>query len=116
MLQYTRICTKETSTLVGKLEHEEQLEEPGVSLGSFEKFEKLCKFVIEVRGLDKEDCRLRGKVKQKLLHEFKDELLFVTVSSNEAQIVVSTKVLTNMQASTFINENNEFVSKEAGQK
>ena len=86
--EYTRICTKETSTLAGKLEHEEQLEEPEVGLGRFEKFEKLCKFVqnhviqheqsvsvkllIEVSGLDKEDCRLRGKVKQKLLQKFKD--------------------------------------------
>ena len=111
--EYTRICTKETLTLAGKLEHEEQLEEPEVGLGSFEKFEKLFKFVRnhvieheqsisikllrEVCGLDKEDCRLRGKVKQKLLQEFKDELLFVTVSNNEAKIVVSKKVLTNIR-------------------
>ena len=31
-------------------------------------------------------------------------LAFVTMSNNETQIVVSEKVLTNMQASTFINE------------
>ena len=43
--EYTRICTKETSTLAGKLQHEEQLEEPEVGLERFEKFEKLCKFV-----------------------------------------------------------------------
>ena len=39
--EYTCICTKETSTLAGKLEHEEQLEEPEVGLGRFEKFEKI---------------------------------------------------------------------------
>ena len=71
------------------------------------------KLLTEVYGLEKEDFRLRGKVKQKLLQEFKDELLYVTVSNNEAQIVVSKKVLTNVQASTFINENKEFVLEEA---
>ena len=49
-----------------------------------------------------------------MLQEFKDELLFVTVSNNEAQIVVSKKVLTNVQASTFIEKKNkELVLKEA---
>ena len=56
----------------------------------------------EVYGLDKEDCRLRGKVKQKLMQEFEDKLLFfVTVSNNEAQVVLSRNVLTNTKKGDF---------------
>ena len=48
-------------------------------------------------GLDKEDRRLREEVIKKLLKEFKNELLFVNVSNNEAEIVVSSKVLTKKE-------------------
>ena len=107
---YTRICTKETSSLESGTIEEEQDSVAG-------KFDKLCEFVrdhiieqeqsvsikllTEVYGLDKEDCRLRGKVKQKLLKECKNELLFANVSNNEAQIAVSSKVLTNTKDELF---------------
>ena len=120
---HTRICTKETSSLESGAIEEEQNSVVG-------KFDKLCEFVryhiteqeqsvsikllTEVYGLDKEDCRLRRKVKQKLLKEFKNELLFVNVSNNEAQIVVSSKVLTNTKEVSFTRENKVFVLKEAG--
>ena len=71
------------------------------------------KLLTEVYGLDKEDCRLRGKVKQMLLREFNDELLFVTVSNNEAQVVLSKNVLTNETKDSFMTQNRDFVLKEA---
>ena len=37
-----------------------------------------------------------GKVKQMLVKHFGDELLFVTVPTNEAQVVISKNVLTNI--------------------
>lgn len=71
-------------------------------------FENLCQFVrdriidggqsmsiillTEVYGLDEENCQLRGKVKQMLLRQFNDELLFVTVLHNEAQVVLARRL------------------------
>jgi formyltetrahydrofolate synthetase len=66
-----------------------------------------------VYGLDKEDSRLRGKVKQMLLQEFTNELLFVTVSNNDAQVVISKNVLTNATKDSFMMQNKDFVLKEA---
>jgi hypothetical protein len=71
------------------------------------------KLLTEVYVLDKEDCRLRGKVKQMLLREFNDELLFVTVSNNEAQVVLSKNVLANATKDSFMTQNKDFILKEA---
>ena len=70
-------------------------------------------FCNEVHGLDKDDCRLSGKVKQMLLREFNDKLLFVTASNNEAQAVLSKNVLTNATKNSFMTQSKDFVLKEA---
>ena len=49
-----------------------------------------------------------------LLREFNDELLFVTVSNNETQVVLSKNVLTNATKDSFMTQNRDFVLKEAG--
>ena len=67
----------------------------------------------EVYGLDEKDCRMRGKVKQMLVKHFGDELMFVTVSTNEAQVVISKNVLTNTKKASFTKHNKDFVLKEA---
>ena len=61
----------------------------------------------------KKICRLQGKAKQKLLQHFDDELLFVTVSNNEAQVVMSKQVLSNTKQCSFLRQNKSFVLKEA---
>ena len=48
-----------------------------------------------------------------LLREFNDELLFVTVSNNEAQVVLSKNVLTNATKDSFMTQSRDFVLKEA---
>ena len=56
---------------------------------------------------------MRGKVKQMLVKHFGDELLFVTVSTNEAQVVISKNVLTNTKKASFMKHNKHFVLNEA---
>ena len=56
---------------------------------------------------------MRGKVKQMLVKHFGDELQFVTVSTNEAQDVISKNVLTNTKRASFMNHNKDFVLKGA---
>ena len=67
----------------------------------------------KIYGLEKEDCHLRGKVKEKLLQHFDDESLFVTVSNNEAQVVMSKQVLSDTKQCNFLHQNKSFVLKEA---
>ena len=123
---YTRICTKQNATPNKNSASTSGIDESG---DCKKRFENLCQFVrdrivdggqsvsikllTEVYGLDKEDCRLRGKVKQMLLREFNDELLFVTVSNNETQVVLSKNVLTNATKDSFMTQNRDFVLKEA---
>eukprot|EP00112_Aurelia_sp_Birch-Aquarium-sp1_P008666 Seg1960.8 transcript_id=Seg1960.8/GoldUCD/mRNA.D3Y31 product="GTPase-activating protein and VPS9 domain-containing protein 1" protein_id=Seg1960.8/GoldUCD/D3Y31 len=119
---YTRICTKETAQTSTAASNNDDDD-------SDSRFQRLCEFVehhvidgeqsvsikllTEVYGLDQEDCRLRGKVKQKLMQEFEDKLLFVTVLNNEAQVVLSKNVLTNTKKSSFFESNRDFAMKEA---
>ena len=56
--------------------------------------------------------RMQGKVKQMLVKHFGDELLFVTISTNEAE-VISENVLTNTRKASFMKHNKDFVLKEA---
>ena len=53
------------------------------------------KVLTEMYGFDKEDNRLRGKVKQRLLNTFGERIVFVSVSYHEAQIVISKDALSN---------------------
>ena len=121
---FTRICSKETEMGDRKSCQDE-------SNDSKERLTRLFQFVkdhviegeqaisikllTEIYGLDEEDCRLRGKVKQMLLKEFKEELLFVTVSINEAQVVISKNVLTATTKNSFLRVNKKYVIKEAAE-
>ena len=48
-----------------------------------------------------------------MLREFNNELLFVTVSNNDAQVVLSKNVVTNATKDSFMMQNKDFVLKEA---
>ena len=71
------------------------------------------KMLTEIYCLDKEDCHLRGKVKQKLLQHFDDEPFFATVSNNEAQVVMSKQVLKVPKQCSFLHQNRSFALKDA---
>eukprot|EP00794_Sanderia_malayensis_P004459 gene4459-5052_t len=105
---YTRVCTKE-KTQTSTATSNDNDEDSSVRLQCLFEFVQhhviegeqsvSIKLLTEVYGLDKEYCRLRGKVKQKLVQEFKDKLLFVAVMNNEAQIVLSKDVPTKKKSS-----------------
>ena len=113
---YTRICSRQPVASTSKESNENEDSYGTGENGS--KIDHLCEFVrthilegeqsvsikllTEVYGLDKEDCRLRGKVKEKLLQQFGDELLFITVSSNEAQVVMSKQALLDTKQCNFL--------------
>eukprot|EP00794_Sanderia_malayensis_P013131 gene13131-14482_t len=119
---YTRVCTNE-KTQTSTATSNDNDEDSSVRLQRLFEFVQhhviegeqsvSIKLLTEVYGLDKEDCRLRGKVKQKLVQEFKDKLLFVAVMNNEAQIVLSKDVLTNTKKTSFLDSYRNFVVKEA---
>ena len=123
---YTRICTKQNATPNKNSASRSGIDESGDCKKRFENLSQFVrdrivdggqsvsiKLLTEVYGLDKEDCGLRGKVKQMLLREFNDELLFVTVSNNEVQVVLGKNVLTNATKDSFMTQNRDFVLKEA---
>ena len=123
---YTRICTKQIATPNINCASTSDIDKSGDCKKRFENLRQFVrdrivdrgqsvsiKLLTEVYGLDEEDCRLRGKVKQMLLREFNDELLFVTVSNNEAQVVLSKNVLTNATKDSFMTQNRDFVLKDA---
>ena len=67
----------------------------------------------ELYGFDKEDSRLRNKVKQKLEQEFNDRIYFVSTSYHEAEVVISRRVLIDTSLSSFIKGNEGVILKEA---
>ena len=71
------------------------------------------KLLTELYGFDKEDSRLRNKVKQKLEQEFNDRICFVSTSYHEAEVVISRRVLIDTSLSSFIKGNEGFILKEA---
>ena len=121
---YTRICTKQNTNVESNCTSTNDENDD-----SKKRFEYLCqlvqnriidgeqslsiKLLTEVYGLDEEDCRMRGKVKQMLMKHFEGELLFVTVATNEAQVVLSKNVLTNTKKVSVLKQNKDFVLKEA---
>ncbi len=58
----------------------------------------------EIYGFDEDDCRLRGKVKERLQKEFGDRITFVRVSYHEAEIVISSKALLSTTIAQFTKE------------
>ncbi|XP_065053916.1 uncharacterized protein LOC135682802 [Rhopilema esculentum] len=71
------------------------------------------KVLTEIYGFNKDDCRLRGKVKERLQKEFGDQITFVRVSYHEAEIVISSKALLTTNFAQFTKESKEFILKEA---
>lgn len=71
------------------------------------------KLLTEVYGFDSEDSRLRNKVKKKMIGEFDDQIHFVQISHNEAEVAISQRTLSNTSVSTFMKGNNEYILKEA---
>ena len=71
------------------------------------------KVLTEIYGFNKDDCRLRSKVKERLQKEFGDQITFVRVSYHEAEIVISSKALLTTNFAQFTKESKEFILKEA---
>eukprot|EP00794_Sanderia_malayensis_P011480 gene11480-12677_t len=71
------------------------------------------KLLTEVYGFDSKDSRLRNKVKKKIIGEFQDQIHFVQISHNEAEVAISQRALSNTSVSSFMKGNNNFVLKEA---
>eukprot|EP00794_Sanderia_malayensis_P000996 gene996-312_t len=121
---YTRVCSRQVPTASQSLaegdsdNHEEKTD-----------YESVCNFVdkhiingnqsvslkvlTEMYGLNKEDNRLRGKVKQRLLKTFGEKIIFVSVSYHEAQIVLSNDALSQTTLASFIRGSSNFILKEA---
>ena len=71
------------------------------------------KVLTEMYGFDKEDNRLRGKVKQRLLNTFGERVVFVSVSYHEAQLVISNDALSQTTLASFVRGSSNFILKEA---
>jgi hypothetical protein len=71
------------------------------------------KTLTEIYGFDKDDNRLRWKVKQRLEKKFGDRIVFLSASYHEVQVVVSKAALTKTTLSSFMKDSNEFILKEA---
>ena len=71
------------------------------------------KILTEIYGFDKDDNRLRGKVKQRLEKEFRDEILFLSTCYHEVQIIVSKSTLTNTTLASFMKDSKKFILSEA---
>ena len=83
-------------------------------------FKTVCSFIVdhqsvsikvltEMYGFDKEDSRLRSKVRQRIENEFGNKIAFVSIAYHESQIVVSRSVLEDTCVSNFIKENKKFI-------
>ena len=97
--------------------------------GTANNFKMVCSFIVdhvigdhqsvyikvltEMYGFDKQDSRLRFKVKQRIENEFGDKIVFVSIGYYESQIVVSRSVLEDTCVSNFIKENKKFILKES---
>ena len=71
------------------------------------------KLLTELYGFDKEDSRLRNKVKKKLEKEFGDRICFVSTSYHEAEVVINRRVFEDTSLSSFVKGNEVFILKEA---
>ena len=121
---YTVIVSKNSADTTPKANDEEQ-----VFQESKTRFANVCSFIREhvlegnqclsmklladMYGFNSEDKRLRMKLKQRLQSEFSDELLFVSPTCHEAQVVISKKSLQETTLTEFNRENKSFILKEA---
>ncbi len=118
---YTRICSKSTQKVIN-----EDDVSTSVNFGDFDALKEFVqehvingdqsvsmKLLTDVYGLNKDDTRVRSKVKKKLENEFGDQILFVSVAYHEAQVVISRKAISETSLSSFVRENKDFILKEA---
>ena len=122
----TKVCSKQSLDGVSSLSVDEGSENETRTANNFK---TVCSFIVdhvigghlsvsikvltEMYGFDKEDNRLRSKVKQRIENEFGDKIAFVNISYHEPEIVVSRSVLEDTCVSNFIKENKKFISKES---
>ena len=121
--EYTGVCSKQSLGGVSSLSVDEDSENETRTANNFK---TVCSFMVdhghhsvsikvltEMHGFDKEDSRLRSKVKQRIENEFGDKIAFVSIAYHEPQIVVSRSVLEDTCVSNFIKENKKFILKES---
>ena len=124
--EYTRVCSKQSLGGISSLSVNEDSENETRTANNFK---TVCSFIVdhvirghqsvsikvltEMYGFDKEDSRLRSKVKQRIENEFGDKIAFVSIAYHESQIVVSRSVLEDTCVSNFIKENKKFILKES---
>ena len=63
------------------------------------------RLLTELYGFDPDDNRSRAKVKDKLQASFPGQLLYVTLDYHSAQLVISLKSVTNVDAKGFVRDN-----------
>ncbi len=129
--KYTVICSKQSAALASTAVHDatdevlEASEQPTTDFGSVCSYitnhviggnqSVSMKALTEMYGFNKEDSRLRSKVKKRLEAEFSVSILFRTVSSREAQIIISREALINTTVSSLMKDRKDFITKTAAQ-
>ena len=122
----TRVCSKQSLGGVNSLSVDEGSENETRTANNFK---TVCSFIMdyvigghqsvsikvltEMYGFDKEDSRLRSKVKQRIENEFGHKIASVSIGYHEPQIVVSRSVLEDTGVCNFIKENKNFILKES---
>ena len=103
--EYTRVCNKQSLGGVSSLSVDEDIENETRTANNFKTVSSFIldhvigghqsvsiKVLTEMYGFDKEDSRLRSKMKQRIENEFGDKIAFVSIAYHEPQIVVSRSV------------------------
>ncbi len=124
--EYTRITTRKPANT---LSADNIADDKNVPESSATNFPSVCDFIndhviagkqfvslrvlTEIYGFDEDDCRLRGKVKERLQKEFGDRITFVRVSYHETEIVIGSEALLDTTVAQFTKESKEFILKEA---
>ena len=127
--EYTRVCSKQSTRANQPEVSNDNEDETSTSQKTKTNFESVCAFVqqhvidgnqsislkvlTDIYGFDKEDSRLRAKVKKRLEQAFAEKIVFVRVAYHESEIVVSKGALTATTLTTFIKDRKSFVLKEA---
>ena len=127
--EYTRVCSKQSTTANLPDGSNDNEDETSTSQKTATDFESVSAFVeqhvingsqsvslkvlTDMYGFDREDSRLRAKIKKRLEQAFAEKIVFVRVAYHESEIVVSKGALTATMLTTFIKESKSFVLKEA---
>ena len=127
--KYTIICSKQSAALASTAVQDATDEVLEANEQCTTDFDSVCSYITnhviggnqsvsmkaltELYGFNKEDCRLRSKVKKRLEAKFGDSILFLTVSCREAQIVISKEALLNTTVTSLMKDRKEFITKTA---